>query len=121
DLNEEQKEIKRVAHELLASRSPFSKIREAAEAGAYDPALWQELADLGWPGIAVSSEHGGQGLGTVELSVLLEELGYACAATPYLSTATTAAVIEATGSPEQRSKWLPGLASGEQTAGIGAR
>jgi alkylation response protein AidB-like acyl-CoA dehydrogenase len=121
DLNDEQKEIKRVAHELLASRSPFPKVREAAEAQRYDPALWSELVELGWPGIAVSAEYGGQGLGAVELSVLVEELGYACAATPYLSTAAAAAAIEATGTPEQRSKWLPGLASGEQTAGIGAR
>jgi alkylation response protein AidB-like acyl-CoA dehydrogenase len=121
DLNEEQKEIKGVAHELLAARSPFSKVREAAERAAYDPALWQELVELGWPGIAVSAENGGQGLGAVELSVLVEELGYACAATPYLSTAAAAVVIEATGTPEQRSKWLPGLASGEQTAGLGPR
>jgi alkylation response protein AidB-like acyl-CoA dehydrogenase len=121
DLNDEQKEIKRVAHELLAARSPFSKVRNAAEAQSYDPALWSELVELGWPGIAVSAEHGGQGLGAVELSVLVEELGYACAATPYLSTATAAAVIDATGTPEQRSRWLPGLASGEQTAGIGSR
>src|SRR2546421_5188346 len=120
DLNDEQKEIKQVAHELLASRSPFSKVREAATSAKYDPALWSELIELGWPGIAVSAEHGGQGLGAVELSVLVEELGYACAATPYLSTATAAAVIEATGTPEQRSRWLPGLASGEQTAGIGS-
>jgi alkylation response protein AidB-like acyl-CoA dehydrogenase len=121
DLNDEQKEIKRVAHELLASRSPFPKVREAAEAQRYDPALWSELVELGWPGIAVSAEHGGQGLGAVELSVLVEELGYACAATPYLSTAAAAAAIEATGTEEQRSRWLPGLATGEQTAGIGTR
>jgi alkylation response protein AidB-like acyl-CoA dehydrogenase len=121
DLNDEQKEIKRVAHELLASRSPFSKVRQAAEAASYDDALWRELVELGWPGIAVSAEHGGQGLGAVELTVLLEELGYACAATPYLSTATAAAVIEATGTPEQRAKWLPGLASGEYTGGLGSR
>ena len=121
DLNDEQKEIKRVAHELLASRSPFAKVREAAETRRYDPALWSELVELGWPGIAVSADHGGQGLGAVELSVLVEELGYACAATPYLSTAAAAAAIEATGTPEQRTKWLPGLAAGEQTAGIGTR
>ncbi len=121
DLTDDQKEIKRVAHELLADRSPLSKVREAAEAGAYDPALWRELAELGWPGIAVSEEHGGQGLGAVELAVLLEELGYACAATPFLSTATAAAVIQAAGTPEQQAKWLPGLASGELTAGIGTR
>jgi alkylation response protein AidB-like acyl-CoA dehydrogenase len=121
DLNDEQKEIKQVAHDLLAARSPFAKVREAAEAGEYDPGLWSELVELGWPGIAVSAEHGGQGLGAVELSVLLEELGYACAATPFYSTATAAAVIEATGSDEQRRRWLPALSSGEATAGLGTR
>jgi alkylation response protein AidB-like acyl-CoA dehydrogenase len=121
DLTEDQKEIKRVAHELLADRSPFAKVREAAEAGEYDPALWRELVELGWSGIAVAEEHGGQGLGAVELAALLEELGYACAATPFLGTATAAAVIQAAGSAEQQSRWLPGLASGELTAGIGTR
>ena len=49
--------------------------------------------------------------------MLLEELGYACAATPFLSTAVAAAVIQAAGTPEQQARWLPGLASGESTAG----
>ena len=92
DLTEDQQEIKSVARELLAARSPFAKVREAAEAAAYDDALWEEIVELGWPGIAVAEEHGGQGLGAVELAVLLEELGYACAATPFLSTAVAAAV-----------------------------
>jgi alkylation response protein AidB-like acyl-CoA dehydrogenase len=119
DLSPDQREIKDVARELLAARSPMARVREAAEAGEYDGALWSELVALGWPGIAVAQEHGGQGLGMVELAVLVEELGYACAATPLLSTATAAAVIQAAGTDEQRSRWLPGLASGELTAGIG--
>jgi alkylation response protein AidB-like acyl-CoA dehydrogenase len=119
DLTDDQKEIKRVAHELLADRSPFAQVREAAEAGAYDAGLWRELIELGWPGIAVAEEHGGQGLGAVELAVLLEELGYACAATPFLSTAVAAAVIQAAGTPAQQARWLPGLVSGEWSAGIG--
>jgi alkylation response protein AidB-like acyl-CoA dehydrogenase len=121
DLSRDQREIKDVARELLTARAPFSKVRLAAEAAAYDTALWRELIELGWPGIAVAEEHGGQGLGAVELAVLLEELGYACAATPLLSTATAAAVIQAAGTDEQRARWLPGLASGELTAGIGTR
>jgi alkylation response protein AidB-like acyl-CoA dehydrogenase len=115
DLTEDQKEIKRTARDLLAARSPFEKVREAAEAQAYDGALWAELCELGWPGIAVAEEHGGLGLGAVELSVLLEELGYACAASPFGSTAAAAAAIQAAGSAEQQARWLPGLASGEQT------
>ncbi len=121
DLNEDQKEIKRVARELLSARSPWAAVREAAEAGEYNAALWSELVELGWPGIAVSEEHGGQGLGAVALAVLLEELGYACAATPLLSTATAASVIDACGSAAARERWLPALASGEATAGIGSR
>jgi alkylation response protein AidB-like acyl-CoA dehydrogenase len=119
DLTEDQREIRNVARELLSVRSPMSKVREAAEAERYDYRLWGELVELGWPGIAVSERYGGQGLGAVELAVLLEELGYACAATPFLSCAVAAAVIEGCGSDAQRARWLPGLASGELTAGIG--
>jgi alkylation response protein AidB-like acyl-CoA dehydrogenase len=119
DLNDDQKEIERVARELFADRSPMAKVRESAETGRYDEALWEELVELGWPGIAVSEDHGGQGLGAVELAVLLEQVGYACAATPLLCTATAAAAIDACGSDEQRARWLPALVSGEQTAGIG--
>jgi alkylation response protein AidB-like acyl-CoA dehydrogenase len=121
DLTQDQQEIKGVARELLAARSPWAKVREAAESQTYDPALWQELVELGWPGIAVAEEHGGQGLGAVELAVLLEELGYACAATPLLSTAVAASVIQACGTDAQRAQWLPGLVSGELAAGVGTR
>ncbi len=119
DLTEDQKEIKQVARELLADRSPMARVREAAESAAYAPKLWAEIVELGWPGIAVAEEHGGQGLGAVELAALAEELGYACAATPFLSVATAAAVIQACGTDEQRARWLPGLVAGEHTAAIG--
>lgn len=121
-LTDDQQEIKRVARELLAARSSWERVRAAAEGGAaYDPALWEELCSLGWPGIAVAESFGGQGLGMVELAALLEELGYACAATPFLSSAAAAAAIASAGSDEQRARWLPALASGEATAGIGTR
>ena len=43
DLTEDQNEIKRVARELLTSRSPLTKVRAAAQSGEYDQALWREL------------------------------------------------------------------------------
>jgi alkylation response protein AidB-like acyl-CoA dehydrogenase len=119
DLTEDQREIKNVAHELLGARSPMAKVREAAESATYDPELWREIVELGWPGIAVDERYGGQELGAVELAALLEELGYACAATRFLSTAVVAAVIQATGTDAQRERWLPGLVSGELSAGLG--
>lgn len=121
-LTEDQREIERVARELLAKRSSWERVRAAAEAGAdYEPDLWEELCSLGWPGIAVAEEHGGQGLGLVELAILLEQLGAACAATPFLPTAAAAAAIQAYGSDAQQARWLPALASGEATAGVGTR
>ena len=119
DFDDDQRTIKATARELLASRSPFERVRAAAEAGRYDDDLWRELCALGWPGIAVAEEHGGQGLGAVELSVLLEELGYAVAATPLLGSALAALAIEHAGDAEQRARWLPGLASGELTGAFG--
>src|SRR5215213_10044497 len=119
-LSDDQQEIKRTARDLLASRSTWEKVRTNAEAARYDDALWRELSELGWPGIAVSEEHGGQGLGVVELATLLEELGYACATVPFLGTALAALAIEHAGSDAQRSEWLPRLASGEARGALGA-
>src|SRR3712207_5960444 len=114
-LSDDQRDIQRTARELLANRSTWERVREHAEAGRYDDALWKELGELGWPGIAVSEEHGGQGLGLVELCVLLEELGYACAAVPFLGSALAALALEEAGETE----WLPRIASGEARGALG--
>src|SRR5438552_18187398 len=99
--NDEQGAIKETAREMLARRYPRSKVRGAAESRTYDDALWKEICDLGWPGIAIAEEYGGQGLGTVELTILCEELGYACAASPFLSNATAGLFIQFAGDDEQ--------------------
>jgi alkylation response protein AidB-like acyl-CoA dehydrogenase len=110
--NDEQQEIQRTAREFLSARFPPEKIRELSESRSYDGALWREICELGWPGIAIDEAHGGQGLGMVELVILCEELGYACAPTPFLSN-TAAGLFIDSGSDEQREHWLPGIASGE--------
>jgi len=40
-------------------------------------AMWKEMAQLGWLGLALPEEHGGSGLGMVETALVLEELGRA--------------------------------------------
>ncbi len=94
-------------------------MREHAEARTTDNDLWRELRELGWPGIAVTEEHGGQGLGAVELSILCEELGATLAPVPFLPSVLAATLIEHAGSDEQRERWLPGLASGEIVGALG--
>ena len=69
-------------------------------------------------GIAIAEEHGGQGLGTLELVILQEELGYALAPTPLVSNAGAGLVIVSAGSDDQQARWLPGIASGEQRGAL---
>lgn len=118
DLNDQQQAIKDTAKEFLASRFKPAKVRELAEARAYDDDLTKQIVDLGWTGIAIPEAHGGQGLGMVELAALCEELGYACAPSPFLGT-VGAALLLAAGSDAQQDEWLPKLVSGEAIGGFG--
>ena len=119
DFNDEQAEIKDTAKQFLASRFKPDVVRELAESSRYDDALWSEVSELGWPGIAIDEQFGGQGLGMVELIVLCEELGYACAPLPFLANAAAGIAIESAGSDAQKEKYLPGIASGEGHGAIG--
>jgi alkylation response protein AidB-like acyl-CoA dehydrogenase len=113
DFSDDQQAIKRTAKDLLADRFKLERVRELAEAGTYDDDAWKELCELGWPGIFIDEQYGGQGLGIVELIILMEELGYTLAPVPFLSNAAAGLMIQAAGSDEQKQRWLPGIASGE--------
>jgi alkylation response protein AidB-like acyl-CoA dehydrogenase len=119
DFTDDQQAIKRTANEFLAARFTAERRRELAEAGNYDDGIWKEMSELGWPGIFVPEEHGGQELGTTELAILSEELGYALAPSPFLSNAAAGLLIAYAGSEEQQAKWLPGVASGEALGTVG--
>jgi alkylation response protein AidB-like acyl-CoA dehydrogenase len=119
DFSDDQQAIKRTAKDFLADRFKLERVRELAEAGEYDADAWREMCELGWPGIFVPEEHGGQELGTLELIILMEELGYALAPVPFLSSVAAGLVLLHAGSDEQKAEWLPGLASGERRATVG--
>ncbi|MET0512116.1 MAG: acyl-CoA dehydrogenase family protein [Thermoleophilaceae bacterium] len=119
DFSDDQHAIKRTAKDLLADRFKMERVRELAEAGEYDEGVWNELCELGWAGIFIDEKYGGQGLGIVELIILMEELGYALAPLPFLSNAAAGLVLQAAGSDEQKERWLPGIASGELRGTVG--
>jgi alkylation response protein AidB-like acyl-CoA dehydrogenase len=119
DFTDDQQAIKRTAREFLEARYKPELIRELAgdERGFTDEG-WAQIAELGWPGVMIPEEHGGLGLGAVELVVIFEELGYALAPTPLHSSVAAALLIDAGATDEQRSRWLERLAAGEARGAV---
>src|SRR5947199_2195095 len=64
------------------------------------PADWTTLAGLGWLGLHVPEEFGGEGAGLLELAVVLEEFGRVVAPGPFLPTVLASAILVETG-PEE--------------------
>ncbi|HEY7255219.1 MAG TPA: acyl-CoA dehydrogenase family protein [Solirubrobacterales bacterium] len=119
DLNDEQQAIKSTARDFLAARYGSERIRELVETeNGFDESDWKEMADLGWAGLALPEEWGGQGLGTVELAVLFEEIGYAVAPSPLLASTYVGLALARCGSDDQRERHLRPLATGEKRGAL---
>jgi alkylation response protein AidB-like acyl-CoA dehydrogenase len=85
--SDEQRLIGRSARKLLERRGDLAPARAQLESGApYDAGLWKAAVDSGWPATALPEDHGGEGLGLLELAVLAEELGRVVAPIPFSST-----------------------------------
>lgn len=94
------------------------KIFDAEGEAQIDGALWSSLAELGLPAIFVPEDHGGLGLGMVDLAVVAELLGAYAAPVPFFGHVVAIVAIVLGGSEAQKAKWLPKLASGEILATI---
>ena len=113
-LTEEQEMIKKTACDFLADKCPktFVTQMEESETG-YSKELWQEMAELGWMGLAFPEKYGGGDMNFLDLAVLLEEMGRACLPGPFFSTVVLGGLpILDVGSEEQKQEYLPKLIRG---------
>ena len=111
---EEQELLRASARRFLENECPTAFVRQRmAEPAAMTDVFWQQLADQGWFGILFPEEAGGSGLGLVEMTVLMEEMGRAVMPGPFFSTVLLggAAILEV-GSQAQQQEWLPRIAAG---------
>ncbi|CAE7836080.1 acdA [Symbiodinium microadriaticum] len=115
DFNDEQKMLRDQAQKFLEDKCPRDVPRAVLESeDGYDKNLWSGLAEMGFLGAAIPEEFGGLGLGHLELCVIAEELGRSLAPVPVASSIYLCAEgLLIAGSDEQKSSWLPKLASGE--------
>ncbi|WP_309605827.1 acyl-CoA dehydrogenase family protein [Phenylobacterium sp.] len=116
DFSDDQKSLKSEARRFLDANCPTVRVRCVLDdpATAYDAALWKAVAGQGWLGAAIPEEHGGLGLGHLELCVIAEELGRAVAPIPFASTVyVLAEAVMLAGSAAQKAEILPKIATGE--------
>lgn len=116
DFSDEQKFLKGEARKFLDANCPTSRVRKVLDdpSIAYDEALWRGVAGQGWLGAAIPEEHGGLGLGHLELCVIAEELGRAVAPIPFASTVYfLAEAVMLAGDEAQKADLLPKIAAGE--------
>ena len=115
DFSEEQTFIRDQARNFLQQECTPQTVRAVLDSDtAYDAELWQKMVELGWTSMAIPEEHGGLGLGYLELCVIAEEIGRALAPVPFSSSVYLATeAIKSWGSEAQKSHYLPKLAAGE--------
>ena len=119
DLSDDQRAVRDAIEDLCRARWDSAAVRRHLAGEDDGSAFWRELAGAGWTGAAVDEQHGGQGLGTVELSLVSEGLGRALAPAGFFANAAAALLVSAAGSDEQKGQWLPGFASGEARGAVG--
>src|SRR4051812_26004261 len=116
DLTDEQEATAEAATKLLAHKSTPEALRalEQRDELRFDRDLWSAMAGAGLLGIAVPEEHGGAGLGLLELCLVLQEVGRRTAAVPALAALAFGGIrVARHGSAAQQARILPGMAEGE--------
>ncbi|MCJ7669775.1 MAG: acyl-CoA/acyl-ACP dehydrogenase [Dehalococcoidia bacterium] len=114
-LSEEQEMLKELARDFLQKECPKRLVRQLDESDeGYSSELWHKMAGLGWMGLVFPEKYGGSERNFLDLTILLEEMGYNIVPGPFFSTVVLGGLTVLTaGSEEQKMEFLPKIASGE--------
>jgi alkylation response protein AidB-like acyl-CoA dehydrogenase len=120
DFTSEQLMLRDLTREFLNRESPPRAVRSAMEdPHGFNLSTWRQMAEMGLLGLAVEPGYGGQGLGMVELALVLDEMGRAAYPGPYFATAVLAGTaVVACGDGDQMARYLPDIARGRTRATV---
>lgn len=114
ELDEDVALLKHSTRELLEREAPLTQSRllmEGSEEG-YSKALYAQLAELGYLGLALPEEAGGAGIGTVALAAVLEEMGRVAFPGPFLDQVIGLELLQRAGG-DGAAAWLARASAGE--------
>ena len=119
--DEDQQELVALVRGILSQRADSAATRRALQSEErFDVDLWRLLCEeIGIAGMAIPEEFGGAGFTLREAQLVLEEIGYSLAPSPYLgSVAIAAQAILSTGDADAAARLLPGIAEGSSSAAL---
>jgi alkylation response protein AidB-like acyl-CoA dehydrogenase len=108
-LSDEQVLLREAARQALSRFKTVNAAREALKDPAALPDLWPTAVEAGWPGLLISEERGGAGLGAFEAMLVAEECGRVLASVPLLGLLPATAILDAAGDES-----LTAVAAGEE-------
>ena len=113
--NEEERQLQEVCRDFAQNElAPFAEKHDEEE--SFNINAFKKMGELGLLGITADPKYGGAGLGATAATIVMEELGKACASSTLSYLAHTILCvnnIQANASEEQKEKYLPKLISGE--------
>jgi alkylation response protein AidB-like acyl-CoA dehydrogenase len=114
EFSEEQAQLLDIATSFCKEKSSIADVRARIETDkGFDSAVWEEIAALGWLGIAIPEEFGGSELGLGEVVTIAEPMGRHLLATPFASTTLVAQALLKAGTDDHKSQWLPKICEGK--------
>lgn len=121
EFTEEQVMLLDTAMAFCKEKSSYETVRALIETeSGFDAAVWKEITELGWAGIAIPESYGGSGLTLGEVVPIYEPMGRYLLASPLYSSTLAAQVLLAAGSEQQKSDLLPKVADGSVIATVAA-
>lgn len=120
ELTDEQKMIRDMAADFARSElAPVAALLDATKDRAILVANLKKMAELGLMTMNIPEAYGGANVGVVAYSLAMTEIAKACAATAVTMSVTNmvSEVILEFGTPEQKNRYIPKIASGEYAAG----
>jgi len=107
-LSDEQVLLREAARGALSRFKTIEAAREALERPGALPDVWPTAVQAGWPGMLISEQHNGAGLGAFDALLVAEECGRVLASVPVLGLLPATAMLDAAGDGA-----LPAVAAGE--------
>ena len=119
-LNENQEMLKASAREFIGREYPKEVLVDLdGTDNARVQDIWDKAAGIGWLGILVPQEYGGEGGSLTDAAVLYQELGRGPVPGPYFSTGVLGAMtLLEGGTEEQKRAMLPLVAQGRETVAL---